>query len=132
MFTIILALCHAGVDPYALIKCGGKTVRTPTAKDTRNPEWNSGALFYVRRPKKTHLVVQVSLKYSDPLRREADSNFRRGNVYNCQKKVSVSHRNHAIKRFTDNSVTSGPADELTNRIAGTIQVGGGIGARWAR
>lgn len=48
------------VDPYALIKCEGKTVRTPTVNDTRNPEWNAaGALFYVRRPKKTHLVVQI-------------------------------------------------------------------------
>lgn len=48
------------VDPYALIKCEGNTVRIPTVKDTRNPVWNSaGALFYVRRPKKTHLVVQI-------------------------------------------------------------------------
>ena len=51
--------CSAGVDPYALIMCEGKTVRTPTLQNTRNPEWNSGALFYVRRPKKTHLIVQV-------------------------------------------------------------------------
>lgn len=48
------------VDPYALIKCEGNTVRIPTVKDTRNPVWNSaGALFYVRRPKETHLVVQI-------------------------------------------------------------------------
>ena len=47
------------MDPYALIMCEGKTVRTPTLQNTRNPEWNSGALFFVRRPKKTHLVVQV-------------------------------------------------------------------------
>ena len=39
--------------------CEGKTVRTPTLQNTRNPEWNSGALFFVRRPKNTHLVVQV-------------------------------------------------------------------------
>ncbi|KAL9965206.1 hypothetical protein ACROYT_G028976 [Oculina patagonica] len=48
-----------GVDPYALITCEGKTVRTPTLNNTRNPEWNSGALFFVRRPKETHLVVQI-------------------------------------------------------------------------
>jgi len=48
-----------GVDPYALIMCEGKTVRTPTLQNTRNPEWNSRALFYVRRPKKTHLIVQI-------------------------------------------------------------------------
>ena len=48
-----------GLDPYALVTCEGKTVRTPTLSDTANPEWNSGALFFVRRPKKTHLVIQV-------------------------------------------------------------------------
>jgi len=47
------------LDPYALIKCEGKTVRTPTFSDTANPEWNAGALFFVRRPKETHLVVQI-------------------------------------------------------------------------
>ena len=59
----------SGVDPYALIKCEGKTVRISTVKDTRNPVWNSaGALFYVRRPKKKHLVVQVSLNLPTILR----------------------------------------------------------------
>ena len=54
---------YSGLDPYALIKCEGKTVRTPTFSDTANPEWNAGALFFVRRPKETHLVVQV-MKHS--------------------------------------------------------------------
>ena len=56
---LFLHTLYLGVDPYALIMCEGKTVRTPTLQNTRNPEWNSGALFYVRRPKKTHLIVQV-------------------------------------------------------------------------
>ncbi|KAJ7355027.1 Calpain-6 [Desmophyllum pertusum] len=54
-----VGLDNMSVDPYALIMCEGKTVRTPTLKDTRNPEWHSSALFFVRRPKKTHLVVQI-------------------------------------------------------------------------
>ena len=52
-------------DPYALISCEGRKVRTPVQKDTLNPLWNTGALFYVRRPQKTRLVVQVSLLKSD-------------------------------------------------------------------
>ncbi|XP_068686428.1 calpain-5-like [Montipora foliosa] len=47
------------LDPYALITCEGRTIRTPTFSGTADPEWNSGALFFVRRPKKTHLVVQI-------------------------------------------------------------------------
>jgi len=46
-------------DPYALISCEGRKVRTPVEKDSLNPKWNTGALFYVRRPQKTRLVVQV-------------------------------------------------------------------------
>lgn len=59
--NILVHSCYLvkGLDPYALVTCEGKTVRTPTLSDTANPEWNSGALFFVRRPKKTHLVIQV-------------------------------------------------------------------------
>lgn len=61
LFNISVHSCYLlkGLDPYALVTCEGKTVRTPTLSDTANPEWNSGALFFVRRPKKTHLVIQV-------------------------------------------------------------------------
>lgn len=47
------------LDPYALITCEGRTVRTPTINGTSDPNWNSGALFFVRRPKKTHLLIQI-------------------------------------------------------------------------
>ena len=60
MFYIISA-----PDPYALISCEGRKVRTPVEKDSLNPKWNTGALFYVRRPQKTRLVVQVSLLKGD-------------------------------------------------------------------
>ena len=58
-FNIFYLCIDLGLDPYALVTCEGKTVRTPTLSDTPNPKWNSGALFFVRRPNKTHLVVQV-------------------------------------------------------------------------
>ena len=46
-------------DPYALISCEGRKVRTPVIKDSLVPEWNTGALFFVRRPQKAQLVIQV-------------------------------------------------------------------------
>ena len=58
--TLHLRLCFdIALDPYALITCEGRTVRTPTINGTSDPNWNSGALFFVRRPKKTHLLIQV-------------------------------------------------------------------------
>lgn len=50
---------NIALDPYALITCEGRTVRTPTISSSSDPYWNSGALFFVRRPKKTHLLIQV-------------------------------------------------------------------------
>lgn len=46
-------------DPYATISCEGRKVKTPVQKDSLNPQWNTGALFFVRRPQKSRLVVQV-------------------------------------------------------------------------
>lgn len=46
-------------DPYALISCEGRKVRTPVIKDSLVPQWNTGALFFVRRPQKAQLVIQV-------------------------------------------------------------------------
>ena len=57
--ALVLLCLIPGLDPYALITCEGRTIRTLTISGTSDPEWNSGALFFVRRPKKTHLVVQV-------------------------------------------------------------------------
>ena len=47
-------------DPYALISCEGREVKTPVIKDSLDPKWNTGALFFVRRPQKAQLVIQVS------------------------------------------------------------------------
>lgn len=49
-------------DPFALIKCEGRKVKTAVQKDSLNPQWNTGALFFVRRPQKTSLIIQVSFK----------------------------------------------------------------------
>ena len=48
-------------DPYALISCEGRKVKTPVQKESLNPQWNTGALFFVRRPQKTRVVIQVSV-----------------------------------------------------------------------
>lgn len=48
-------------DPYATISCEGRKVKTPVQKDSLNPQWNTGALFFVRRPQKSRLVVQVRI-----------------------------------------------------------------------
>lgn len=46
-------------DPYALISCEGREVKTPVIKDSLDPKWNTGALFFVRRPQNAQLVIQV-------------------------------------------------------------------------
>jgi len=46
-------------DPYALVSCEGREVKTPVIKDSLDPKWNTGALFFVRRPQNAQLVIQV-------------------------------------------------------------------------
>lgn len=48
-------------DPYAVICCEGRKVKSPVVKNSLNPTWNTGALFFVRRPQKSRLVIQVSI-----------------------------------------------------------------------
>uniref|UniRef100_T1IN91 Calpain catalytic domain-containing protein n=1 Tax=Strigamia maritima TaxID=126957 RepID=T1IN91_STRMM len=36
------------IDPYAIVKCEGKSVRTPTVKDSTNPIWKASCIFYRR------------------------------------------------------------------------------------
>lgn len=35
-------------DPYCIVKCEGKSVKTPTIKDTQNPTWDTSCIFYRR------------------------------------------------------------------------------------
>ncbi|EDO34860.1 predicted protein [Nematostella vectensis] len=46
-------------DPYALIICEGRKIKTPIKYDTLIPSWDAGALFYVRQPQKSQIVVQI-------------------------------------------------------------------------
>lgn len=37
-----------GADPYCIISCDGRKVKTPVQNDTLNPKFNAGGLFYAR------------------------------------------------------------------------------------
>ncbi|KAL3848425.1 hypothetical protein ACJMK2_019283 [Sinanodonta woodiana] len=50
---------RTGADPYCIISCEGEKVRTPTVKDTINPEWNCSAVFYRKNPLKKPVKVQI-------------------------------------------------------------------------
>ncbi|KAF7699253.1 calpain-5a [Silurus meridionalis] len=43
-------------DPYVIISCGGKKVRSPVHKDTLNPEFDVKGLFYRKNPKEKILI----------------------------------------------------------------------------
>ena len=40
------------IDPYAYVKCEGRTARSPALKDTLNPVWNFSVVFHRRDPSK--------------------------------------------------------------------------------
>ncbi|KAK3699441.1 hypothetical protein QZH41_018607, partial [Actinostola sp. cb2023] len=46
-------------DPYATISCEGRKIKTSIEKNTLEPKWNMGALFYVREPQKSQIVIQI-------------------------------------------------------------------------
>ena len=51
---------HLGADPYCVIRCGGRKVKTPVHNDTLNPKFNAGGLFYVRNIN-TSIAIDVSI-----------------------------------------------------------------------
>ncbi|XP_029957693.1 calpain-5-like isoform X1 [Salarias fasciatus] len=52
-------LCfHPGADPYVIIYCEGKSVKSSIQKDTLNPEFTTSGVFYRKKPRKP-LTVEV-------------------------------------------------------------------------
>lgn len=49
----------AGNHPYVIISCEGKSVRSIVKKDTYQPDFETGAVFYRKKVTKP-LTVQVS------------------------------------------------------------------------
>ena len=50
----------AAPDPFCTISCEGEKVKTPVCKDTLNPEWNTGAIFYRAQPTTKQIKISVS------------------------------------------------------------------------
>lgn len=44
---------EASADPYVLVKCEGKEVKTPVVYDSPDPEWNTSAMFFRKNPNST-------------------------------------------------------------------------------
>ncbi|XP_075448777.1 calpain-5 [Ascaphus truei] len=49
---------EGGADPYVIISCEGKNVRSPAIKDTLDPKFDVKGLFYRKKPGES-IVVQV-------------------------------------------------------------------------
>ena len=49
----------SGADPYCIVKCGRKKVKTPVIKNTLNPTFSSKVNFYISNPATTEVTVQV-------------------------------------------------------------------------
>ncbi|KAK7925502.1 hypothetical protein WMY93_007812 [Mugilogobius chulae] len=47
-----------GADPYVIIYCEGKSVKSPIKKDTLKPEFDVSGVFYRRKPRKP-ITVQI-------------------------------------------------------------------------
>ncbi|KAK8746450.1 hypothetical protein OTU49_017024 [Cherax quadricarinatus] len=45
-------------DSYCIVKCEGETVRTPVAKNTTNPTWDTKAIFYRANPEEP-IVIEI-------------------------------------------------------------------------
>ncbi|XP_010789065.1 calpain-5 [Notothenia coriiceps] len=50
--------CTGGADPYVIIHCEGRSVRSTIKKDTLNPEFTTSAIFFRKNPRKP-LTVEV-------------------------------------------------------------------------
>lgn len=48
----------AGADPYVIISCEGRSVRSPIKKDTLQPEFAISGVFYRKKPRKP-ITVEV-------------------------------------------------------------------------
>lgn len=54
-----LTFCfRAGADPYIIIHCEGKSVKSAVKKDTLKPEFKTSAVFYRKKPRKP-IIVEV-------------------------------------------------------------------------
>lgn len=48
----------AGADPYVIISCEGRSVRSTIRKDTLEPEFATSGIFYRKKPRKP-ITVEV-------------------------------------------------------------------------
>ncbi|KAJ7354984.1 Calpain-6, partial [Desmophyllum pertusum] len=94
-------------DPFALIKCEGRKVKTSVQKDSLNPQWNTGALFFVRRPQKTRLIIQVW-----------DSNWF-WDAFMGQAKIPIDINNRAV---TETHQLMGRRRNHQEKMAGAVTV----------
>lgn len=58
-----LVLFHAGADPYVIISCEGKSVKSTIHNDTLNPEFATSGVFYRKKLSKP-ITVQVMCSLS--------------------------------------------------------------------
>lgn len=56
-----------GSDAYVVVQCEGKECRTPVRKDTLDPLFNTQMMFYVKRPERAEVVLQVCTAFFDAI-----------------------------------------------------------------
>ncbi|KAK2149572.1 hypothetical protein LSH36_446g02083 [Paralvinella palmiformis] len=47
------------INPYAIVKCEGETVKGMWAKDTPNPDWDFQTIFYRKHPREKPIIVEI-------------------------------------------------------------------------
>lgn len=56
---------RAGADPYVIIHCEGRSVRSTIKKDTLKPEFATSGVFYRKKPRKP-ITIEVRRQLSGP------------------------------------------------------------------
>lgn len=51
-----------GADPYCVVKCEGTTSQTPIVKKTLSPIWQSSHVFFIKKPERCEITLQVCMK----------------------------------------------------------------------
>lgn len=60
LWTVLkLACCDPGADPYVIISCEGRSVKSTIKHDTLQPEFTTSGVFYRKKPRKP-ITVEVS------------------------------------------------------------------------
>lgn len=55
----VMVICLTGADPYCIIICEGKKVRTPAVNDSVNPEWYNGSAIFYRKKLAKSIEIEV-------------------------------------------------------------------------